>query len=168
MSFNAIILKKKSAIQKAWSDALMAPTGASVDFREKQRALFAESMGYDMEEGIEWLFDALLKGTIPDDVSQFLEGIIRIRAESGFTASQAVAFIIEAKNAVRKELGNEVLSDPRMREELSAWGSFVDDLILHAFDIYARYRENVLDANAKKEREETLRLLRRAKLIPDE
>ncbi len=169
MNFSILILKKKSAVLKAWSDALLvAPAGVSVDFRDKQRILIVESLGYDLEEGIGGLFDALLKGVIPDDVSRFLEGMVRIRAESGFTASQAVAFILEVKNTVRKELGNEALSNSSVSEELSAWSSVVDDLILYAFDIYARYREKVLDANAKKEREETLRLLKKAKLIPDD
>ncbi len=169
MNFNILILKKKSAVLKAWSDALLvAPAGVSVDFREKQRILIVESLGYDLEEGIGGLFDALLKGVIPDDVSRFLEGMIRIRAECGFTASQTVSFILEVKTAVQKELGHEVLSNPSMSEELSAFGSVVDDLILYAFDIYVRCRESVLDANAKKEREETLRLLKKAKLIPDD
>ncbi len=166
---NAFILKKKSTILKAWFDApLMVPDGTCDDFREKQRALIVGSMGYGIEEGMGGLFDALLKGVIPDDVSRFLEGMIRIRAESGFTASQAVAFILEVKNAVRKELGTEVLSKQSVSEELSAWSSVVDDLILYAFDIYVRCRENVLDADAKKEREETLRLLKKAKLIPND
>lgn len=169
MDLNTIILKKKSAVLKAWSDALLVvPDGKSVDFREKQRALIVESMGPDMAEGIGGLFDALLKGVILDDVSRFLEGMIRIRVESGFTASQAVSFILEAKNAIRKELGNEVLNNPRVSEELSAWASVIDDLILYAFDIYVRCREEVLDANAKKEREETFRLLKKAKLISED
>ncbi|HUI45227.1 MAG TPA: RsbRD N-terminal domain-containing protein [Nitrospirota bacterium] len=166
MNLNLRIIEKKSAVLKAWHNATLAvPAGARADFLDKQTALIVESMGCDLEEGVGWLFDALQKGGIPDDVSRFLDGMIRVRAESDFTASQAVLFIHAIKDVVRKELGNEILADPSVGEELSAWDSIVDDLVLYAFNIYARCRENVLDAKAEEERQATIRLLKKAKLI---
>ncbi len=169
MNLKHRITEKKSAVLRAWNDAMrVVPAGARADFREKQRALIVEAMGYDLEEGIGGIFDALLKEVISDDVSRFLDGMIRVRAASDFTASQAVAFILEVKKAVRKEIGDEVLANPSVSEELSAWDSVVDDLVLYAFNIYVQCRENVLDANAKKESQETYRLLKKAKLISDD
>jgi hypothetical protein len=122
-------------------------------------------MGYDLEGGIDGLFDALLQGVIPDEVSRFLDGMIRIRAAHDLTASQAVAFILEVKKAVRKELGNEVLNELQLQKELSVWDSVVDDLALFAFDIYVRHREAVLALKADDAKKETLRILKKAKLI---
>ncbi len=169
MSFKLYIMEKKFAVIRAWYDAaLVVPAGVKTDFREKQRALVVEAMGYNLEEGMGGLFDALLQGVIPDNVSRFLDSMIRTRAASDFTASQAVAFILEIKKIVRKELGSEILADLDMGGELSAWDSVVDDLILHAFNIYAQCREIVLAAKADDEKQETLRLLKKAKLIPDD
>lgn len=169
MNLKLRIIEKKSAVLKAWHVATLAvPAGAKADFRDRQKTLVVESMGCDLEEGIGWLFDALQKGVIPDDASRFLDGMIRVRAASDFTASQAVSFIHAVKNAVRKELSNEILADPSVSEQLSAWDSVIDDLVLYAFNIYARCRENVLDAKAEDERQATLRLLKKAKLITDD
>jgi len=169
MNLKPRIIDKKSAVLKAWFDATLAvPEGATADFRDKQKALVVESMGFDLEEGLGRLFDALQKGSIPNDVSQFLDEMIRVRAASDFTASQAVSFIHAIKNAVRTVIGNEILTDPSVSDELSAWDYAVDDVVLYAFNIYARCRENVLYARAEEERQTTLRLLKKAKLITDD
>lgn len=169
MNFKERLAEKKSAILKAWYDAALAiPAGRFPDFLEKQNALIADVMGYSLAEGLDGLFDALLRGVIPDDVSRFLDSMIRLRAVNDFKASQAVAFIAEVKKIVRKELGNEVLSDPFLREELTTWEAAVDDLVLFAFDIYVRYREKILEQQTNEAKNETLRLLKKAKLIPDD
>jgi len=169
MNLKLRLIEKKSAVLKTWFDATLAvPAEARADFRDKQKTLVLESMGCDLEEGIGRLFDALQKGFIPDDVSRFLDGMIRVRAASDFTASQAVSFIHAVKNAVRREVGSEILDDPSVGEELSAWDSVVDDLVLYAFNIYVQCRENVLDARAEEEKRATFRLLKKAKLITDD
>jgi hypothetical protein len=169
MNLKQRLQEKKASLVTTWRDAaVMVPAGAGPDFLEKQRLLVVDAMEYDMEQGMGGLFDALLQGVLSDDVSRFLDSMIRIRAASDFTASQSVAFILEVKKAVRKELGDEVLSDLQLQEGLSAWDSAVDDLVLFAFNIFVQCRENVLDARAKEESQKTLRLLKKAKLIPED
>ncbi len=166
MNLNQHLTEKRSAILKAWHDAVMViSNGSAPSFLERQRTLVVDATGYDLERGIDGLFDALLLGVIPDEVSRFLDSMIRIRAAHDFTASQAVAFILEVKKAVRKELGNEVLNELQLREELSVWNSVVDDLVLFAFDIYVQHREAVLELKADEAKKETLRILKKAKLI---
>ncbi len=135
---------------------------------EKQNTLIVDALGDSLAKGIEGLFDALLQGVIPEDTSRFLDGMIRIRAVSDFSASQSVEFVIAVKNAVGKELGREFLQDPQWSEELAAWETVVDDMVLFAFDRYVQHREAVLELKAEEEKEKTLRLLRKAKLIPDD
>jgi hypothetical protein len=169
MNLKERLMEKRSSILAAWGDAaLVIPDGAGSGFLEKQKAFLAETIGCDLAQGIGGLFDALLQGVIPDEVSRFLDGMIRLRVASDFTASQAVAFILAVKRAVRRELGNEMLGDSTVREELSAWEIAADDLVLFAFDIYVRHREVVLDLKADEAKKETLKLLKKAKLIPDD
>ena len=169
MNLKERLLEKRTAILTAWRDAaLVIPEGAGPGFLERQKAFLAETIGYDLAQGIGGLFDALLQGVIPDEVSRFLDGMIRLRATSDFTASQTLAFILAVKKAARREVGNEMLAEPAVREEFSAWEAAVDDLVLFAFDIYVRHREVVLDLKADEAKRETYRLLKKAKLIPDD
>ncbi len=169
MNLNQLLTEKRSAILKAWYDAvLVTANGRAPDFLEKQRTLVVDATGYDLEEGMGGLFDALSQGVISDDVSRFLDSMIRIRAASDFTASQAVAFILEVKKVVRKELGHEVLNDLQLQKELSIWDSVVDDLALFAFNIYVRCREDVLEVRTDEEKKNILRILKKAKLIDDD
>ena len=169
MSLKNVLKEKKSTIVKKWFDAVLetyhenarGPLG-------KREAQFTNPVGYNLSQGIEGLFDATLEGLIPDDVSRFLDDMIRIRAVQDFTPSQAVAFIFEAKKIVRKELASELLRDPRMREELEVWDSAVDDLVLFAFDIYMQCREKIYDLKANEARNLTYRLLQKAKLITED
>ena len=169
MSLKNVLKEKKSTIVKKWFDADLetyhenarGPLG-------KREAQFTNPVGYNLSQGIEGLFDATLEGLIPDDVSRFLDDMIRIRAVQDFTPSQAVAFIFEAKKIVRKELASELLRDPRMREELEVWDSAVDDLVLFAFDIYMQCREKIYDLKANEARNLTYRLLQKAKLITED
>ncbi|HXY55931.1 MAG TPA: RsbRD N-terminal domain-containing protein [Nitrospirota bacterium] len=169
MSLKDVLKEKKSRIVKKWFEAVLetyhenarGPLG-------KREAQFTNPVGYNLSQGIEGLFDATLEGLIPDDVSRFLDDMIRIRAVQAFTPSQAVAFIFEAKRIVRKELANELLHDPRMREELEAWDSAVDDLVLFSFDIYMQCREKIYDLKANEARNLTFRLLQKAKLITED
>ena len=168
MSLKQRLMEKKASITASWRDtALAVPAGARFDFLEKQRSI-VDAMGSGLVQGMSGLFDALLQGGIPNDVSRFLDIMVRIRASNDFTASQAVTFLIEVKKIIRRELGSDGLADAPLREELSAWDSAVDDLVLFAFDLYARSRENVLDANAAEESRKTLLLLKKAKLLPDD
>ena len=169
MNLKQRLTEKKSIILRAWHDAILAmPAGKTSGLLEKQKALKTGAAGSNLAEGIEGLFDALLQGVMPDEVSRFLDSMMGTMTADDFRASEAVAFILEVKKAVRKELGNEILNDPRLQEELAAWDSVVDDLALFAFDIYARSRESVLELKASEEKKETLRLLKKAKLIPDD
>ncbi len=169
MNFKQRLTEKKSHILKSWQEAILtARTEEAPGFLEKQEALIAAATGYSMGRGIEGLFDALLQGVISDEASRFLGSMIGIRAANDFKASHTVAFILEIKKAARRELGAQILDDPGLQEELIAWESVVDDMALFAFDIYIQSRENVLERRADKEKQETLRLLKKAKLIPDD
>ena len=162
------LIEKKSAILKKWFDAVADtyPEHTS-GFLKKQKAQFTNPVGYTLAEGLEGLFEALLKGMIPETVRTFLDGIVRIRAIQEFSPSEAVVFIFQLKKIVRQELGPEILQQPGMADELTAFDSAVDDLALFSFDIYMKCREKIFELKAKEATNMTFRLLQQARLIVD-
>ncbi len=168
INFKRQLTERKSAILKKWFDAVADtyPEDTS-GFLKKQKAQFTNPVGYNLAEGLEGLFDALLQGMIPDTVSAFLDSIVRIRAIQDFTPSEAVSFIFQLKKIVRQELGSEVVQQLRVVEELTAFDAAVDDLVLFSFDIYMKCREKIYEIKANEARSMTFRLLQQAKLIVD-
>jgi hypothetical protein len=168
MNLKHHLMEKKPAILKKWFNAI-ADTypGDTAGFLKKKKAQFTNPVGYNIAEGIEGLFDALLQGVIPGDVSTFLDTIIRIRAIQDFSPSEAVSFIFRLKKVVRQELGSEVLSGQGIADELTAFDLSIDDLALFSFDIYMKCREKIYELKANEARNMTFRLLQKARLIDE-
>ena len=167
MNLKDLLTEKKSVIVKKWFDAVVETyPGDTSGFLKKHAAQFTNPVGYTFAQGLEGLFDALVAGLIPDKVSAFLDGIVRIRAVQDFAPSQAVAFIFVLKRVAREELKNEPLGN-RFSEELAMFESAVDDLALFAFDIYMKCREKIYELKAKEATNMTFRLLQQARIIVD-
>jgi hypothetical protein len=166
MKLNNYLFEKKSAVLKKWFDAVVEtyPSETSALLR-KQKAQFTNPVGYTLAEGLEHLFDALLQGMLPDTVSRFLDSIVRLRAIQEFAPSEAVMFIFRLKKVVRQELGNEILQQRGIIEELATFDTSVDDLALYAFDLYVKCREKIFELKANEAKNMTFRLLQQARLI---
>jgi len=132
----------------------------------RQNAPFTNPVGFNTRQGLEGLFDGLLKGMMPSETSRFLDGIVRIRAVQDFAPSEAVRFIFQLKNVVRNQLV-EALKEQAMAEELVSFEFSIDDLALFAFDLYMQCRESIYDIKAKEARSMTFRLLQKAQLITE-
>ena len=160
------LLEKKTAILKKWFEAVADtyPDNTS-SFLKKKKAQFANPVGYNLAEGLEGLFEALLQGVILEKVSVFLDSIVRIRAIQEFAPFEVVAFIFHLKKIVRQEFGSDELHQPRMIEELAVFDAAVDDLALYSFDIYMKCREKIYALKADEARNSTFRLLQQARLI---
>lgn len=167
MNLKNHLMGKKTAILKKWFDAI-ADTypGDTADFLKNKKAQFTNPVGYNIAEGIEGLFDALLQGMIPNTVSTFLDAIVRIRAIQDFSPSEALSFIFQLKKVVRQELG-EVLSNRELAAELTVFESAIDDLALFSFDIYMKCREKIYELKANEAKNMTFRLLQKARLIDE-
>ncbi len=168
MDLKQFLTEHKSAIQKKWFDAIAEtyPSETS-NFLKKQKAQFTNPVGYTLAEGLEHLFESLLKGMIPEDVSRYLDSIVRIRAIQEFAPSEAVSFMFRLKGVIRQELGPENLKQQGIAEELATFDSAIDDLALYAFDLYMKCREKIYELKANEARNMTFRLLQQAHLIVD-
>jgi hypothetical protein len=166
MELKKLLQERKTTIVKKWFDTVAEtyPDDTS-RFIKKQKAQFTNPVGYTISDGLEHLFDGLLQGMLQDKVSAFLDSIIRIRAIQDFTPSEAVAFVFRLKKVIRQELGDDILKQQGIPEELSTLDSAIDDLALYAFDIYMKCREKIYELKANEARNLTFRLLQKAQLI---
>jgi RsbT co-antagonist protein rsbRD N-terminal domain len=95
---------------------------------------FRNPVGAALREGIPRLAGELCGAMNGDAIARALEGIVRIRAVQDFSASQAVAFLFLAKQALREAGGSDAGLERR-----------VDEMALTAFDLYVRCREQVFE-----------------------
>jgi hypothetical protein len=102
----------------------------------------------------------------PQRINSYLDPIIRIRAVQNFTPSQAVAFILYLKEALRMSLTKE-LRDIRNVTEFSELESKIDRLSLMAFDIYMQCREKIYQLSANEMKNRTFRAFERAGLVSE-
>ena len=167
MDFKGLLQENRSAIVKQWFETVVGTYQEETrGALRRQNAPFTNPVGFNTAQGLDGLFDGLLKGMMPSETSRFLDAIVRIRAVQDFAPSEAVRFIFQLKGVVRKKL-NEALHDPATAAELVLFESAIDDLALFAFDLYMQCRETIYDIKAKEARSMTFRLLQKAKLITE-
>jgi len=167
MSLKEHLQENRSAIVNQWFEMVVGTyqEGTRGPLR-RQNAPFTNPVGFNTAQGLEGLFDGLLKGMMPSETSRFLDGIVRIRAVQDFAPSDALRFIVQLKDVIRNKLG-EALRDPATAGELVLFESAIDDLALFAFDLYMQCRETIYDIKSKEARSMTFRLLQKAKLITE-
>jgi len=162
-----IIEQKKAAIAKKWFD-LTAQTYApdTAEFLKSKTDPFANPVGGSILNGLNVLLDQLIHDMDPQIINSYLDPIIRIRAVQNFSPSQATAFILFLKKALRANLAKE-LRDIRNAEELFEFESKIDQLSLMAFDIYMQCREKIYQISANETKNRTFKALERAGLVSE-
>lgn len=163
IKLSSLLLEKKSAILEKWFDLILEtyPQDTS-KFLMSQKNRFANPVGHAISQGIEGIFNELIKDE-PDSaqVTVFLDNIIRIRAIQDFTPSQALAFIFLLKEVVRQEF-KDLSPDP---QEMSVFEFRVDKLALVSFDIYMGCREKLYEVRTNEFKNRAYRLLERANML---
>ncbi len=145
MTFAARLLKSKDAIVTRWLDDLLATYSedSSALFRG-QKDRFANPVGQNLRTATREIVEALLDGADDERIGRHLHEIVKIRAVQQFTASGAVGFVFQLKEAIRAELGKEVL-EPGVSSELAGLEKRIDRMALVAFDIFVECREQVFE-----------------------
>jgi hypothetical protein len=162
-----IIEQRKAAIVKKWFN-LTAQTYApdTAEFLKSKTDPFANPVGGSMLSSLNVLLDQLIHDMDPQTINSFLDPIIRIRAVQNFTPSQATAFVLSLKKALRENLAKE-LRDLSSIRELFEFESKIDQLSLMAFDIYMQCREKIYQISANETRNRTFRAFERAGLVSE-
>jgi hypothetical protein len=164
MDLKDLLQEKRSRIIRRWRDVVLASyPEQSQKFFRKQKDAIANPVGSTITQGIESIYDELLKDSESDEVELFLDNIIRVRAIQDFSPSKAVSFVFGLKDVVRETLENE-LRQGKISEELVAFECRIDGLALRCFDIYTRCRERIAEIRVNAVRNQSSRLLQMAGL----
>ena len=160
----SLIEKKKSILERWFHLILETYPPETSKFIRKEKDRFVNPVGVTLSEGMEALYEGLLKGVEADQISKPLEKILQIRSVQDFSPSQAVAIISLLKKAVQEEMKENKIEMKGMIEEWFDLESRIDQLSLRAFDIYTTYRERIYEIRIneiKRERDRAFMLLER-------
>jgi len=156
-----LLLHNRSAIVQKWFDWILKTYPAnSQKFIKERKDRFANPVGSAILQGIEGLYEELLREMDSEKVTKYLDSVIRIQAVQGFSPSQALSFIPSLKGIVREELGEKIL-EKRLAEELLEFETRVDQLTLLAFDDYMKCREKIYEIRAQELRNRSVEVRER-------
>lgn len=159
------ILQQREAIIESWRHAVFGTyPSESTTFLAGRKNRFANPVGQTIHENVEELFDQLSEGIDPSKAAVALDAIVRIRAVQEFTAAEAVQFIFEIKNIVRKHVslsGSEHGMDQAAVNDLRDFDKRVDSLALMGFDLFMRCREKLYEIRTNETRRRHEKLVER-------
>jgi hypothetical protein len=160
MAISNLLSDKRSHIIKRWQDAIITSYPKdSQGFFKRTKSQFANPVGSIITKEIETLYDKVIANDDPEKIASCLDTIIRVRAVQDFSASQAVVFVLQLKDIIREELGN--MQSP----DMDALDRQIDRLLLTAFDVYAKCRQQIYEIRVREVKNQVGRLLERANLI---
>ena len=161
MTLSDRLQQAKAAILKRWLDDTLATYSkdASVSFR-RVKDPFANPVGHALRSGTRALFEAILEGRDAREASACLDDALKIRAVQEFSPSQAIAFVLLLKGAIRAELGGDV-DRPPLASDLAKLEQQIDRIALCSFDIYMRYREQVYELRVNEAKRSVSRIIDR-------
>jgi len=166
MNLQTFLSKRKTAFVKRWLELIIQGYPPETQrLLAKETNEFANPVGAAYTHGINGILDELVKGLNPDGVSPYLDRIIRIRAIQDFTPAKAVSFIFILKRIVREQPEDAQKDMILSTEDLASFDAMVDELILLAFDVYARCREQLYEIKLIEFKNRTQRLLQKANLV---
>lgn len=146
--------KKRDGIVSEWFECIVtgyAPETAK--FLRQQRNPFANPVGAQLRDELGPLYDGLLEGTDPEELTPSLDRIIRVRAIQDLKPSEALGFLFELKRIIRNRVTADHLD---VGPELAAFDTRIDRLVLTAIDVFAACREQVFEIRVKQIRELSL------------
>jgi hypothetical protein len=167
MRLNDLLTQKKTAITKKWfALAIETYPADTAKFLKSQKDPFANPVGRTIYRGLEALFDELLKGMDKENITSYLDPIIRIRAVQNFSPSQAVRFIFFLKKAINDSIRKEIFQK-QMIADWQLFESKIDELSLIAFNLYVQCREKIFELKANEMKNRTFKAFERAGLVSE-
>jgi hypothetical protein len=157
-----MLAEKKRAILQRWCDRIMESYPAHTSkFLKSEADPFANPVGSIIRKGTEGVIEHLVQGTEPAQAAPFLDPIVRVRAVQDLPPSEATAFILQLKEALREELGSD-LEREDVAKEWQELESRIDGLMLLAFDLYVQCREKVWELKTAEMKNRSLKRIERS------
>lgn len=148
MRLEDLFKQKKDIIKQRWLELIVETYPAEARaFFKKQKNQFSNPIGAAVTRLVDVLCDALGARSQDSKVTAALNDFIKIRAVQEFAPSQAIAFILSLKEAIREALGEDVKTSQQF-SELHHIDTRIDRFLLEAFDIYMASRETLYQIRA--------------------
>ena len=151
--------KNKSRLVKAWfEDIVHTYPDKTAQFLKQQEDQFANPVGTNLYTELGNIFDELLRSESSENLVNYVDAIIRVRAVQDFSPSSATGIFFSLKKIVRKEFQG------RREEHIQQLMDFedkIDQLSQVAFDVYMNCREKIWELKAKEAQNRTKNLLRK-------
>jgi hypothetical protein len=165
MNLEKYLEDKKTSILERWFDLILETYPAdSREFLRTKRNRFANPVAHEISRGIEGIFEQILAGGDQEEVTPFLDKVIRIRAVQDFTPSQALGFMFELKTLIKEELSDHP-GQTQISEDLSRIERKIDEFGLFSLDLYMKCREKIYELRVNEVKNRVGRLLERANRI---
>jgi hypothetical protein len=139
------LLQHRAEILTEWFEGVLADyPPETAKFLRQKRDPFSNPVGTGLREALAPIFDELVTEWNTERVLEPLDAIIRIRAVQDFSPSGAIAFLLTLKRLLRRHLGSSGQSPDN--ETLD---NRFDELVMIAFDVYSRCREEIYAIQVK-------------------
>ncbi|MBD3331583.1 hypothetical protein GF356_01930 [candidate division GN15 bacterium] len=159
------ILQQREAIIESWRHAVFGTyPSESAKFLTGRKNRFANPVGQTIHDNVEELFDQLTEGIETSKATVALDAIVRIRAVQEFSAAEAVQFIFEIKNIVRRHISRSENGDASQQgiiDDLQDFDKRVDSLALLGFDLFMHCREKLYEIRTNETRRRHEKLMER-------
>ena len=146
----------RTEIVRRWFDVTVGRYPAeTAKFLRVQADPFANPVGAALREELAPILDGVLGEDDIASVEPSLDRIIRVRALQDMSPADAVSFVL-----ILKEIFPEVVATSTEAER-RAFDLRVDGLLLTAFNVFSRCREQVYDIRVKEIRNRSLKVMER-------
>lgn len=168
MALLGTLQNNREALLEKWLTAIFQTYPLeTVGFMRRQTDQFENPIRHRTQEAAGKVVDALLQKKLDtDEVTPWLDELVRLRSVQEFTPARAVGIIFLLKGVIRKMLDAELKSVKQARELLQL-ESKIDSLALISFDIYTKCRQQLFELRVKEVKNSQASLLRRANMILD-
>ena len=146
----------RTEIVRRWFDTTVDRYPAeTAKFLRVQADPFANPVGAALREELAPILDVLLDEDDMASVEPSLDRIVRVRALQDMSPADAVSFVL-----ILKEIFPEVVG-ATTRADRDAFEQRVDGLLLTAFNVFSRCREQVYEIRVKEIRNRSLKVMER-------
>jgi len=156
-----LVQQKQDAISKRWLDLIYATySGDGAKFFRREKDQFSNPVGHTMREGTRGIVEGVIGEMDAEKVCSCLKEIIKVRAIQEFSPSQAVSFVFQLREAVRKELGSDE-GNPALSAEIDHIDRNIDQAALFAFDVFVKCREQFYELRVNEIKRNVAMIIRR-------
>jgi hypothetical protein len=160
--------EEKSAFVKRWADlTLETYPPETVKIWRRQHDRFKNPVGHIIKTALDGLTDEIVAWTDAEAVCGHLGDILRIRSVQEFSPGTALKFIFLFKRAMREQFA-EAVAEHGLGRELAEFDARVDNVVLLAFDVFTRHREQMFTMRVEEFKRAHHRLFQKAGIVCQE